>query len=129
MKKLLTGGLIILAWCGLAMAQPANGPTPVPTPPKPEKPKTEKVGKDESLQHGGDTRPWAAGVSAENQRIALEKFRQANTVLNDGLWANAAKLYREALQKWDHPAIHYNLALALLNLDQPIEVYDSLQKA
>ncbi len=31
----------------------------------------------------------------------------------------AAEKYREALALWDHPAIHYNLALALLNLDQP----------
>ncbi|MET0404650.1 MAG: hypothetical protein ABW123_19705, partial [Cystobacter sp.] len=28
-----------------------------------------------------------------------------------------------------HPAIHYNLALALMNLDQPIEIHDHLEAA
>ena len=30
---------------------------------------------------------------------------------------------------WDHPGIHYNLALALLNMDQPVEVYQNLENA
>jgi len=118
---------------------PAETPTPTPAPtpapptptPAPQKtPKTdEKAGTDESLQNGGDARPWAVGVSIENQKIAVKKFQEGNQQLNDGLFPAAVKLYREALTKWEHPAIHYNLALALLNLDQPIEVYDSLQKA
>ncbi len=121
----LSMGLVLVLASSTAFAQ---APTPSPAPTGPDA-KTEKVGKDESLQHGGDARPWAAGVSTENQRGALEKFREGNAKLNDGLFKDAVTKYREALKFWDHPAIHYNLALALLNLDQPLEVHDSLQKA
>jgi len=132
MIKAIAVGLSIALCSGIASAQaptPAP-PTPTPTPTPPKTPKTdEKAGTDETLQNGGDSRPWAAGVSSENQKIALKKFTEGNVQLNDGLFPAAAKLYREALTHWEHPAIYYNLALALLNLDQPIEVYDSLQKA
>ncbi len=133
MIKAIAVGLSIALCSGIASAQapkqaPPAPPTPTPTPPKP--PKTdEKAGKDESLQNGGESRPWAVGVSVENQKIAIKKFQEGNQQLNDGLFPAAAKLYREALTKWEHPAIYYNLALALLNLDQPIEVYDSLEKS
>jgi hypothetical protein len=59
----------------------------------------------------------------------LQLFHDGNVQLNDGLFVKAAEIYREALKHWQHPAIHYNLALALMNLDQPIEVYDSFQKS
>lgn len=74
-------------------------------------------------------RPWADGVSKEDQRAAIELFEAGNALLADSLFIKAADQYREALQHWDHPAIHYNLALALLNLDQPLEVYHALEKA
>ena len=74
-------------------------------------------------------RPWAAGVSPEEQRTALSIFHDGNLLLNDGLFAKAADKYRDALKHWNHPAINYNLALALMNLDNPVEVYDSLEKA
>ena len=64
-------------------------------------------------------RPWAKGVSKERQEAAWEVFREGNALLKDSLFAKAADKYREALKSWDHPAIHYNLALALVNLDQP----------
>ena len=104
-----------------ALAQPA---------PPPEKPVPEKAGTNETLQNGNDAeRPWAKGVSDAEQKLALAIFREGNTSLNDGAYVTAAKKYREALAHWDHPAINYNLALALLNLDQPVEVYKALEKA
>jgi hypothetical protein len=128
MIKAIVVGLSIALSSGIVSAQTPAPPTPTPTPQK--TPKTdEKAGSDESLQKGGDSRPWAAGVTPENQRYALRKFQEGNVQLNDGLFPAAVKLYRDALSKWEHPAIYYNLALALLNLDQPIEVYESLQKA
>ena len=87
----------------------------------------EKAGTDESLQNGGDSRPWASGVTRGEQTAALQMFHDGNVQLNDGLFAKAAEKYREALKHWDHPAIHYNLALALMNLDQPIEAFESFQ--
>ena len=91
---------------------------------------TEKAGSDETLAKGGSVdRPWAVGVSETERTAALALFHDGNGFLNDGLFVKAADKYREALKHWEHPAIHYNLALALLNLDQPVEVYDSLAKA
>ena len=84
-----------------------------------------KVGVDESLQSGGDTRPWAAGVKQSEQQAALVLFHDGNVMLNDGLFAKAADKYKAALTHWDHPAVHYNLALADMNLDQPIDAYDN----
>ena len=89
----------------------------------------EKAGTDESLQNGGDERPWAAGVKQSEQQAALKLFHDGNLQLNDGLFAKAAEAYKAALTHWDHPAIHYNLALALMNLDQPIESQENFQLA
>jgi len=133
MIKLIAAGLCLALCSQLASAQPApTPPTPAPTPaPDPNTPdaKNQKVDAGETLEQGGDTRPWAAGVPRDKQRLALKLFQDGNAQLNEGLFPNAVKLYRDALVHWNHPAIHYNLALALLNLDNPIEVYDSLQKA
>jgi hypothetical protein len=82
----------------------------------------------EGLSEKGD-RPWAKGVSRKNQEAAREIFREGNELLRDSLFAQAADKYREALKHWDHPGIHYNLALALINLDQPIAVYEAFGKA
>ena len=74
-------------------------------------------------------RPWADGVSQANQQQALRIFREGNGLLKQAVFAQAAIKYREALTYWDHPAIHYNLVLALLNLDRPTEVLEHLNKA
>lgn len=76
-----------------------------------------------------EERPWAADVSKEDQAQALVLFKEGNALLKDSVFVQAAQKYREALQHWDHPAIHYNLVLALLNLDQPIEVHEHLVAA
>ncbi len=81
---------------------------------------------------GGDSagpRPWAEGVSAEDQAAARVLFEEGNGLLRESLFPQAVKKYRAALEHWDHPGIHFNLSLALLNLDQPIPVYRSLEKA
>lgn len=102
----LAGALGALLVTGSAAAQP--------TPPSPPP---------------GAPRPWAQGVSPDDQRAALQLFTEGNALLKDSLFPKAAEKYREALKHWDHPAIHYNLALALLNLDQPIALYQALEKA
>lgn len=77
----------------------------------------------------GGERPWAKGVSPDEQRHALQLFREGNGLLKESVFVQAAHKYREALKHWDHPAIHYNLVLALLNMDQPVEVHQHLEKA
>ncbi|WP_395852204.1 hypothetical protein [Cystobacter fuscus] len=74
-------------------------------------------------------RPWAEGVPLENQQRALELFQAGNALLKDAVFVKASEKYREALGLWSHPAIHYNLALALMNLDQPLEVHEHLVAA
>ena len=74
-------------------------------------------------------RPWAVGVPKEQQAKALEMFREANGKLRDAHYAAAKEEYLAALAVWDHPAIHYNLGLALLNLDQPVEAHEHLVQA
>ncbi len=74
-------------------------------------------------------RPWAEGVSAQESNAALALFTDGNALLKDGIFPDAARKYREALTHWNHPAIHYNLALALVNLDQPIEMFHALESA
>jgi tetratricopeptide (TPR) repeat protein len=74
-------------------------------------------------------RPWVVGVPAAEQKAALDLFREGNALLKESLFVQAAAKYREALGHWNHPGIHYNLALALLNLDQPVEVYRQLEAA
>lgn len=85
-----------------------------------------------SLTAGGTNdaeRPWARGVSPAEQETALARFEEGNALLKDSLFAQAADKYREALAHWSHPRIHYNLALALMSLDQPIAVYENLEEA
>jgi hypothetical protein len=110
-----------------------NGDKPADPAPKPGDNKTpqtgEKADTSETLQKGGDVRPWAQGVSPAEQKSALLAFRDGNDKLNQGLFAKAAETYRGALTHWKHPAIYYNLSLALMNLDQPVEAYESMQNA
>ncbi|MBN1205893.1 MAG: hypothetical protein JXB05_13335 [Myxococcaceae bacterium] len=102
----LTAALVLLAsWAGPAAAQQ-----------KPE------LG-------AGAQRPWAQGVPPEKQEAALKLFREGNILLKNSLFPRAAEKYREALKLWDHPAIHYNMALALLNLNEPLALHAHLVSA
>ncbi|WP_225411536.1 hypothetical protein [Stigmatella hybrida] len=67
---------------------------------------------------------WAQNVSPAQQKAAAELLEQGNNLLKDSIFIEAEKKYVEALKHWKHPAIYYNLALALLNLDRPAEVYE-----
>ena len=104
-----------------AAAQPAGKPAPSPTP---------AAGGVEAGGAGSDAeKPWAKGVSAEDQKTANALYKEGNALMRDSFFVQAVEKYREAVRHWDHPAINYNLAIALINLDQPLEVYASLEKA
>jgi len=94
---------------------------PGPMPKTAEKPGTQ-------LDKRGGTGDYRT-VGESDEKAAELAFREGNDRLNDGLFVKAVESYRKALLRWDHPAIHYNLALALINLDQPIEVYEHMTKA
>ena len=110
-------------WQGRAVAQPpATGVTPASA-----------VGPGENavLELGSSTPegPWSMGVPEKERSAADVLFHQGNALLAESICISAAAKYREALRHWDHPNIHYNLALALMNLDQPVETYRHLVAA
>lgn len=76
-----------------------------------------------------DDKPWAAGVSEADQKAALSKYGEANELFEKGNYVEALPVYEQALASWDHPGIHYNAAVCLINLDRPVEAYEHLEKA
>jgi tetratricopeptide (TPR) repeat protein len=94
-------------------AVPADGDVDE-APPPPEPPKA---------------RPWAEGVSQDNQEQALALYEKANQDFDLGNFAAALKIYREALTFWDHPAIRYNIAICLIHANESTEAFTHLQKA
>jgi hypothetical protein len=87
-----------------------------------------KVGDDKPLEKTQQA-PWDRGVSVDQMQSAAALFDDANAQLDASLPSKAAEKYREALKLWPHPMIHYNLALALMELKQPVDVADHLEKA
>ena len=69
--------------------------------------------------------PWYCGVAKDQQQRALALYSEGNQFFDDSLFVGAVKKYRAALEHWDHPSIHYNLMLALVALERPIEAYES----
>lgn len=74
-------------------------------------------------------RPWARDVSDDAQKQALLVFEEGNKLFENSEHAAALAKYREALKIWDHPAIRYNAAVALVNLDQPLAANENLELA
>ncbi|MCG8424785.1 MAG: hypothetical protein MJE77_43400 [Proteobacteria bacterium] len=81
------------------------------------------------LEGGPTHRPWAEGISLKRQQDARQIFYKANELLVNQFFRQAAEKYREVLAVWDHPAVYYNLSLALMNLEQPVELYEALGQA
>src|SRR5256885_1234001 len=72
---------------------------------------------------------WMRGVSAEQQAQANALFAQANDLFAQQAHAPAVEKYRAALALWDHPLIHFNLAVTLIRLDRILEADDELERA
>jgi hypothetical protein len=77
----------------------------------------------------GDECFWPSGGPKESRAAAQALVNEGNALLNQSIFVSAASKYREALKRCNHPALHYNLALALMNLDQPVEMYEHLNAA
>jgi hypothetical protein len=110
---------------GATPAAPAPGAGPAgrnkPAPMKTD----EKAAANEALQRHAAYK----NVSKADEECALAAFHTAIDLYNNGLFLPAVTKYREALKCWDHPGIHYNLALALINIDQPVGVYEELNES
>ncbi|MBL4634522.1 MAG: hypothetical protein JKY56_11655 [Kofleriaceae bacterium] len=82
-----------------------------------------------AAQKADKEQPWKKGVSEATRGKANALFRDANGLLKESRFKDAVKVYDQAIAIWDHPAIHYNLALALMSLDSPIRAHKALQNA
>lgn len=82
-----------------------------------------------AVAHAEPERPWADGIPVEVQDHAKAQFERGNELLDQGLFVQAVDVYRTALAEWDHPAIRYNLAVALINLDREIDAFGELERA
>ncbi|MCP4448147.1 MAG: hypothetical protein GY811_22840 [Myxococcales bacterium] len=78
---------------------------------------------------GTGDQPWKVGVSDDARATANSLFREANKLLKESRFKEAIAVYEDAISAWDHPAIHYNLALALMSLDSPIRAHEALRNA
>jgi hypothetical protein len=79
----------------------------------------------EVWEPGGD-HEWSLGVPQEARASARALFQSGRELLHESLTIAAAEKFREALKVWDHPGIHYNLALALMAQDRPLELREHL---
>jgi tetratricopeptide (TPR) repeat protein len=73
-------------------------------------------------------RPWAEGVPASEQAVALELYAAGNREFTESRFTQALARYKEAIRHWDHPAIRFNIAVCLINLDQALEAHDNLER-
>lgn len=130
--------LVSLAWAAQARAQsrqpadaaaaPAPPAAAAPGPAAPVDPLPADDGAA-SAADASDDAPWNQGVDLDQRRAAREVFLEANALARKRFFATAAAKFRQAIELWPHPAFSYNLALAQLQLDQPIEAHASLLRA
>lgn len=82
-----------------------------------------------SAQEATPARPWAESVSEAAQAEALATFAEGNEFFVRLQYSQALERYRSAIEKWDHPAIRFNMAVSFINLDLPLEARESHERA
>ena len=100
--------------------------TSMPEPP----PRTDPRSTENGVDPPCSDKPWDCGVPTGQKGRATRLFNEGNAFFDNGLYLSAIEKYREALESWNHPSIHYNLMLALVTVRlDPIEAYESAQRA
>ena len=74
-------------------------------------------------------KPWVTGVSEENKTAAKQLLDQGNAKFVDKDYPAALELYKQAVAKWDHPAIRFNIVRCLIQLDRSVEANENLELA
>lgn len=79
----------------------------------------------------GDSRtaPWAVGITDAQKAEAKRLFDLGTARLDAAAYEEAVTYFSQAVAHWDHPAIHFNWALALTSLLQPLECHKHLEAA
>ena len=81
-------------------------------------------------QPSPDDLGWPADCASLDQREAARKrFLAGNQLLEDGVYPRAVTEYNAAIALCAHPAFYYNLAIAQIALERPLDAHDSLQHA
>lgn len=73
--------------------------------------------------------PWAEGVSAERQKQANALFEEGNQLFSQQAHGPALDKYRAAVAIWNHPLIHFNMAVTEIKLDRILEAALDLERA
>ncbi len=73
--------------------------------------------------------PWGKGVSEANKKQALSFYKRGNAHFEESRYAQALTEYLQAIRRWDHPAIRFNMAVCYINLKRPMEAYRNLRSA
>lgn len=73
--------------------------------------------------------PWMARVTPDQQAKAQELFDEGRKLFAFPDFIGAEQKFREALNIWNHPAIHYNLALSLRAVENLTLAYEHLEQA
>lgn len=76
-----------------------------------------------------DDKPWVTGVSEQNKTAAKALLDRGNAKFLERDYLAALELYTDAVAKWDHPAIRFNMVRCLIQLDRSVEASDNLQLA
>ena len=76
-----------------------------------------------------EPKPWAVGVSDDNKAAAQQHLDAGNALFLERKYAEALEEYKQALAKWEHPAIRFNVVRCLIFLERPLEASDNLKLA
>jgi hypothetical protein len=87
------------------------------------------LAQDAPLDPPTEDSPWSRGVSEADQKLAELYFAQGITEFEHDRFLQALDLYKQALAHWDHPAIHYNMAVSYNRIGDPVEALKSLDRA
>jgi len=101
---------LVVSWVAIVLVLPAQG-------------------RGDPASNAATERPWAIGVSEAEQKTAFELFDNGNREFAESHTAQALQSYREAIQHWDHPSIRYNIAVCLIDLNQPLEADENLERS
>jgi hypothetical protein len=80
-------------------------------------------------QEESNSSPWNKDVSVAQRDEAQGIFEKGNYHFERSGYSKALAEYRKAIVLWNHPAIRYNMAICLMQLDQPIEAAGHLEKS
>ena len=76
-----------------------------------------------------DDKPWVTGVSEENKAAAKVLLDEGNARFIEHDYTGALDKYNAAVEKWEHPAIRFNMVRCLIQLDRAVEASESLKLA